>query len=60
MMNSFAKEAYALHYKGADIQDIRHFIENIVLGGSDYLLEKERLSLNPIWYLRISNQQRKI
>jgi pyridoxamine 5'-phosphate oxidase len=22
--------------------------------------KKERLSLNPIWYLRISNQQRKI
>ena len=42
MMNSFAKEAYALHYNGPDIQDIRHFIENIVLGGCDYVLEKRK------------------
>lgn len=43
MMNSFAKEAYALHYKGTNIRDIRHFIENVVLGSSDSLL-KERKS----------------
>lgn len=39
-MNSFAKAAYDLHYKGQTIQDIRNFIECTVLENSDYLLEK--------------------
>lgn len=42
MMNTFAREAYDLHYKGKNMQDIRHFIENVVLEDSDYLLEKRK------------------
>lgn len=60
MMNSFAKEAYALHYKGADIQDIGTLLRILFWEALIIYWKKERLSLNPIWYLRISNQQRKI
>lgn len=55
MMNSFAKEAYALHYKGANIQDIRYFIESVVLGNSDYLFEKRKSFFEA--YLVPPNQQ---
>ena len=55
MMNSFAKEAYDLHYKGTDVQDIRNFIKKIVLEGDDYLLEKRKSFFDS--YLVSPNQQ---
>lgn len=33
--NIVGKKAYACHYHGNNIDDIRHFIEDIVLGGND-------------------------
>ena len=33
--SDFGKQAYAMHYIGADEQDIRHFIDDVVLGGND-------------------------
>lgn len=55
MMNSFAKEAYDLHYKGTDVQDIRNFIKKIVLEGDDCLLEKRKSFFDS--YLVSPNQQ---
>ena len=33
--SDFGKQAYAMHYIGANEQDIRRFIDDVVLGGND-------------------------
>ena len=37
-LSNFGKQAYGLHYIGATEQDIRHFIDDVVLGGNDPML----------------------
>lgn len=42
MMNTFARKAFDLHYKGRNIQDIQEFILGIVLNGVDSFLEERK------------------
>ena len=44
--SDFGKEAYAMHYIGANEKDIRHFIDDVVLGGNDPMLPQRRQFYN--------------
>lgn len=46
--NKVGKEAYACHYEGMSKNDIRLFIENVVLGGVDPLFERRSLFYDTI------------
>lgn len=39
MMNDFGRECFKQHYKGTSINDIRTFIENVVIEGKDTMLK---------------------
>lgn len=52
-LNEFGSACYDQHYKGSSIKDIRHFLENQVSDGNDYMkenrnsfVEKELISYN--------------
>ncbi len=36
--SEFGRQAYAMHYQGKNEADIRHFIDDVVLGGNDPML----------------------
>jgi CDP-glycerol glycerophosphotransferase (TagB/SpsB family) len=52
-MNSFGKVCYDMHYKGFSIDDVRSFIDNVVIGGKDIMMEKRESFVKNC--LRMSN-----
>ena len=39
-LSEFGKKCFHQHYRGTSIQDVRHFIDTVVLGGQDTLQEQ--------------------
>ena len=46
--NLFGQLAFNQLYKGREISDIVYFIDNVVIGGNDYLLSKRKMFYNNI------------
>ena len=71
-LNGFGEECLKRHYIGEDISDIRHFIDDVVIGGSDsmrmernefverYLRPKEDVSVAQFIYNEICKDLKQI
>jgi CDP-glycerol glycerophosphotransferase (TagB/SpsB family) len=46
--NAVGKKAFAAHYHGTSRDDIQHFIEDVVIGGQDTMVEKRHAFYNDI------------